>query len=115
MTQASQHVGFTRSGKAVQVPIFSDEPKPVLPPACALFTPADHFDAHAVFEYLISRELSRGATDTRALLTYDQMSTAHKSKLDAEWLQAERLALSLATIFAILDHGKSLADRIFQD
>ena len=27
MTQAVQHVGFTRSGKAVQVPILSDEPQ----------------------------------------------------------------------------------------
>ena len=115
MTHAVQHVGVTRSGKAVQVPIFSDEPKPDLPAACALFTPADHFDAHAVFEYLISRELSRGVTDTRALLRYDQMSTAHKSKLDADWLHAERLALGLATIFAVLDHGKGLTDSIFQD
>lgn len=115
MTQASQHVGFTRSGKAVQLPVLSDGQHPELPAVCALFTPADHFDAHAVFEYLISRELSRSATATSALLTYDQMSTAHKSKLDAEWLQAERLALGLATIFAVLDHGKGLADRIFQD
>ena len=45
MTQAVQHVGVTRSGKAIQVPIFSDEPKPELPPACGLYTPADHFDA----------------------------------------------------------------------
>jgi hypothetical protein len=115
MTQVAHHVGVMRSGKAVQAPIFSDEPKPELPAACALFTPADHFDAHAVFESLISRELSRGATDTRALLTYDQMSTAHKSELDADWLKSERLALGLATIFAILNHGKGLADRIFQD
>jgi len=30
MTQAVQHVGVTRSGKTLQVPIFSDEPKPNL-------------------------------------------------------------------------------------
>jgi hypothetical protein len=45
MTQAVQHVGVTRSGKTVQVPIFSDEPKPELPSACGLYTLADHFDA----------------------------------------------------------------------
>ena len=45
MTAAVQHVGVTRSGKAIQVPILSDEPKQELPPACALYTPADHFDA----------------------------------------------------------------------
>ena len=28
MTQAVQHIGVTRSGRAVQVPIFSDEPQP---------------------------------------------------------------------------------------
>ena len=45
MTQAVQHVGVTRSGRAIQVPIFSDEPKSELPSACGLYTLADHFDA----------------------------------------------------------------------
>ena len=31
MTQASQHVGFTRSGKAVQLPVLSDGEHPELP------------------------------------------------------------------------------------
>ena len=115
MTEATQHIGVTRSGKAVQAPVFSDEQQSELPAACSFYTPADHFDAHTVFEYLISRELSRGAMDTRALVTYDRMSSAHKVKLDAGWQQAQRLALGLATIFDVLDHGKGLADRIFQD
>jgi hypothetical protein len=55
MTQAVQHVGVTRSGRAVQVPIFGDEPKPELPPACALYTLADHFDDYAVFENFYSQ------------------------------------------------------------
>jgi len=115
MTQAVQHVGVTRSGKAIQVAIFSDEPKPELPPACGLYTLTDHFDAYAVFEYLLSRELSRRTVDARALELYGSMSTAHNSKLDRDWKQAERLDLGLATIFNVLEHGKSLADRVFQD
>ena len=115
MTQAVQHVGVTRSGKAIQVPTVSDEPQPELPAGCALYTPADHFDAYAVCEYLISRELSRRTVDARALELYESMSTAHNSKLDRDWKQAERLDLGLATIFNVLEHGKSLADRVFQD
>jgi hypothetical protein len=115
MTQAVQHVGVTRSGKAIQVPIFSDEPKPELPAACGLYTLGDHFDAYAVFEYLISRELSRRTSDARALEFYHSMSTAHYSKLDRDWNQAERLDLGLATIFNVLEYGKRLADRVFKD
>ncbi len=43
------------------------------------------------------------------------MSSAHSSKLDENWRDAERLVLGLATIFDILDHGKGLADGIFKD
>ena len=115
MTQAVQHVGVTRSGKAIQVPIFSDEPKPELPPACGLYTPADHFDAYAVFEYLLSRELSRRPADARARGMYQNMSSCHDLKLDRDWRKAECLAIGLATIFNVLEHGKGLTDRIFKD
>ena len=115
MTQAVQHVGVTRSGKAIQVPIFSDEPKRELPSECGLYTLADHFDAYAVFEYLLSRELSRRTVDARALELYESMCTAHNSKLDRDGKQAERLDLGLATIFDVLEHGKSLTDRVFKD
>jgi len=53
--------------------------------------------------------------DTPSLLAYERMSAGYKSQIDAEWLQAERLVLGLATIFHVLDHGKCLADRVFQD
>jgi len=115
MTQAAQHAGVTRSGKAVQIPIFSDEQQPELPAACTRYTPADHFDAYAIFEYLISRELSRFTADTRAIDMYASMSSGHSSKLDVDWVEAERLALDLGTIFDILEHGKGLADRLFKD
>ena len=115
MTQVAQHVGVTRSGKAVQVPIFRDEKQSELPTACALYSPADNFDAYAVFEYLVSRDLSRRPADPRALRIYLNMSFAHRSQLGADWLRAERLSLGLATIFDVLEHGKGLADRVFKD
>jgi len=115
MPQAVQHVGVTRSGKAIQVPIFSDDPQPELPAGCALYTPADYFDAYAVFEYLVSRALSRRPAAPRALRMYLNMSVAHRTQHGADWLQAERLALGLATIFDVLEHGKGLADRVFKD
>ena len=115
MTQVVQHVGVTRSGKAVQVPIFRDEQHPELPEACALYTSADHFDAYALFEYLLSRALSRRLPDAREMKMYQDMSFDHRSKLGADWYQAERLALGLATIFDVLEHGKGLADHVFKD
>jgi hypothetical protein len=114
MTHAVQHVGFTRSGKAIQVPIFNDEPLE-LPLACTSYTLADHVDAHAVFEYLISRELRRRMVNTRVLDLYESMSSAHNSMVDRDLQRAERLALGLVTIFNVLEHGKSLADRVFKD
>jgi hypothetical protein len=115
MIEAAQHVGVTRTGKAVQLPLFNDEQQPDLPSVCAFYRPADHFDAYAVFEYLLSRELSRCPSDPRMLKIYQSMSFRHSSMLGAAWLQAERLALGLATIFDVLQHGKGLADRIFKD
>ena len=115
MTQAVHRVGVTRSGKEVQVPIFSDEPKPELPAGCASYTLGDHFDAYSIFEYLLSRELRRRPADTAVMNTYQSISTGHNSRLDQDWHQTERAALGLATIFDVLQHGKGLADGIFQD
>ena len=115
MTQVAQHVGVTRSGKAVQVPIFRDEQQPELPHGCALYTLADHFDSYSIFEYLLSRELRRRPQVTRAMNMYQNMSSAHDSKLDDNWREAECLALGLATIFGVLEHGKGLTDRVFKD
>jgi len=115
MTQAAQHVGFTRSGKAVQAPVFSDENQTELPAACTSYTPADHFDAYSIFEYFLSRELSRRTADTRAMNMYQSMSAAHSLKLNDNWREAERLALGLPTIFDVLEHGKALTDGIFKD
>ena len=115
MSQVAQHVGTTRSGKAIQVPIFSDEQLLELPEACALYTPADHLDAYAVCEYLLSRELRRRPQVTLAMNMYQNMSSAHDSKLDGIWRETECLALGLATIFDVLEHGESLTDRVFKD
>ena len=115
MTQVAQHVGVTRSGKAIQALLFSEEKQPELPAACALYTATDYFDAYAVFEYLVSRELRRRTADTRAMDMYQWLSIHHNSMLDDKWRQAERLALGLATIFDILEHGKRLTDGIFKD
>lgn len=46
---------------------------------------------------------------------YERMSNAHNSKVGRDWQQVERLALGLVTIFNVLEHGKSLADRVFKD
>ena len=89
MTQAVQHVGVTRSGRAVQVPIFSDEQQPELSAGCALYTLADHLDAYAVFEYLLSKELRRRSADAGAKRMYQNMSSCHDLKLNRDWREAE--------------------------
>jgi len=115
MTEATQHVGVTRSGRAVQLPFALDEQPAKLPAACSRYAPVDHFDAYAVFEYLLSRELSRNLGDARMVRIYQGMSTRHKAELDDDWRTAERSALGLSTIFDVLEHGKALTDRLFQD
>ena len=115
MVEAVQQVGVARSGKAIQSPMFGDENELNLPAASVSYTPADHFDAHAVFEYLISRELGRGSADARALDTYKYMSDEHKLKIGSKAVEVERLALCLPTVFDILEHGKGLADSVFKE
>jgi len=46
---------------------------------------------------------------------YQGLSARHKAKIDDDWRTAERLALGLATIFQVLEHGKALTDRLFHD
>jgi len=115
MKEATQHVGLTRSGKAVHLLFATDEQPAELPATCSRYAPADHFDAYAVFEYLLSRELRRSPSDTRMVRIYQGLSARHKAKIDDDWRTAERLALGLATIFQVLEHGKALTDRLFHD
>jgi len=115
MTKALQHVGVTRTGKAVHLPTVTDEQQPDLPAECALYTPAEHFDSYAVFEYLLSRELSRTQADTGVLRMYEGMSFCHRAELGDDRRRAEQSALGLATIFDVIEHGKGLADCIFKD
>jgi hypothetical protein len=114
--EAIQHIGVTRSGKAVQLPLIDSKMinhGVTLPPVCALYTRADHFDAYAVFEYLVSREIRRQPRAELTLQMYETMSECHRFELTEDQISAERSALALPTIFQVIEHGKSIADHIF--
>ena len=106
-------LGFTRAGKPIAQPIKingqsqSDD--------LQHYTTSDHFDAYALFQYLTSRELRLNGRNAPSLSMYMDATRFHLEKLPENVRLSEMKALSLITIFDILQFGKRLADSIFDD
>ena len=75
----------------------------------------DHFDAYALFQCLVMRELSRYGRDSIHVERFDQLSYFHKNQLKVQESTAEMAKLSLTTIFDVVNFGNSRADPIFHD
>jgi len=74
----------------------------------------DDFDAYALFQYLMIREVRRAvATEDRGRFT--MWSLFHEKRLTDADRTAQMKALSLVTSIHIVEHGKGRADRVFRD
>jgi len=109
----AQRFGKTRSGKSICT-YTTDDSKDVVG-LVGNFSPADYFDAMALFQYLTIRELRRrgnGTDDFRRFIWYDRL---HSQLLGHARQDLERRILSLVTSIAVVRHGQSRADQIFVD
>jgi len=113
MQHPEQRLGSTRSGKLIRYLLIEDAHE--LANLTHNYRSEDHFDAYALFQFLVMRELSRYGRDSIHVERYDQLSQFHQEQLSAQQIAAEMVGLYLSTIFDVVNFGKSRADPIFHD
>ena len=93
--------------KAIRQPINIDNK--TLAELTVAYGPDDHFDAYAVFQYLISREIqSNNANNDKSdrIPIYNRISIFHESKLGKHEIRHQKEMLRLTTIFDVINFGK---------
>jgi len=105
MGKFEQRVGTTRSEKAILQPVNIDDK--TLAALTSDFGPLDHFDAYAVFQYLLACELASLGKDSQRVIVYEEIATFHLKNLSDIQLKDQKKLLGLATIFDVIKFGNS--------
>ena len=107
----NQKLGLTRSFKPILQPVAINVA--TLEEITSAFATEDHFDCYALFEYLISRELSSIGRDSPRIAIYESLSRFHKQSLLVDHFETQMKTLRLSTIFDVIEFGKCRADPVF--
>ena len=110
MSKFAQQVGTTRSSRAIRQPLSTDDE--VLLELTIDYAVEDHFDAYAVFQYLLSREIASWGAESPRISLYDRMSNYHFKNIGDEDLEQQKKVLRLATIFDVINFGESRSHSI---
>ena len=113
MSSALQRLGLTRSNKVICQPFEIDQES--FAEVTRDYSKSDHFDAYALFQFLIGRELRRHGRTSKSIVKYSALGNLHWIELSIEEFTQEMRSLSLTTIFDIAKHGRSRSDHIFHD
>ena len=113
MLSALQKLGLTRSNKVIRQPTEIDHES--FAEVMRDYSKPDYFDAYALFQFLIGRELRRHVRASLIIDKYNALANFHELELSKEEFTQEMRALSLTTIFDIAKHGRSCSDYIFHD
>jgi len=108
----TQRFGQTRSGKVICT-YLTDDPTTVAE-SFKDFSSEDDFDAYALFQHLMIREVRR-AVETEDRGRFTMWSAFHEKRLADADKAAQMKALSLVTSIHIVEHGKGRADLFFRD
>ena len=113
MRSALQRLGLTRSNKAIYQPTEIDHES--FAEVTRDYSKSDHFDAYALCQFLIARELRRHRRASRVVSEYNSLGNSHQFALSKEEFKREMRSLSLTTIFDVAKHGRSCSDYFFHD
>jgi len=111
-----QRFGETRSGKAINT-YSTDDPREIAE-VLKDFAAEDDFDAFALFQHLVRRELPRGDCESQESADFQRFniwSGVHNERLGPQARQAQMDILSLVTSIAVAEYGNSRADDLFRD
>ena len=111
MKTPEQRFGQTRSGKAICTYITEDST--MMTEAFKDFSTKDDFDAYALFQHLLIRELRR-AGESDEYQRYLRWSAFHEQRLGDQEKAAQMAALSLVISIDVAQHGKGRADHFFR-
>jgi len=81
----------------------------------ATYTREDHFDAFAVFQYLLSREIATVGADSPRTKLYDDLSLFHALTIGDDEVNRQKDSLRLATVFDIINFGNSRSHTLLID
>lgn len=109
----TQRFGETSGGKPICTYFTEDQAS--IAHEIATFTVADSFDAYALFQHLLRREIRRSVPSADFLARFERHSLIHLRRMKRAEVFQEMQALSLITIVNVAEHGKSRADHIFLD
>lgn len=113
MQYPANKLGTTRTGKTISIYLIDD--LRILTNLVLGYDKADHFDAYALFQYLISRDMRKVAGVRKNQLRYAEFSNFHETAVGEKSRHDLMRELSLITIFDIVKFGKRCADPIFRD
>jgi len=116
MNSALQRLGLTRSNQVIYQ--LSEITYASFAEVTRLYSKSDHFDAfdaYALFQFLIGRELRRHGRTSTTTDHYHANGHFHEFALSKQEFAQEMRSLSLATIFDLAKHGSNLSDHIFHD
>jgi len=105
MTEFAQLIGTTRSSKVIRQPVSISIT--TLTELTSDYGPNDHFDAYALFEFLLSRELARIGRDSPRADLYQRFSAFHRELLTDEEMERQKKILGIATVFDVIKFGNS--------
>ena len=111
MVNSEQKLGITRSARPIFQPVKTNTD--ILQKLTTEYTMEDNFDAYALFQYLLAKELATEGNKSPRLKIYDTISKFHLRRLGKLNLEICKRHLSIATIFDVVEFGKSRADSIF--
>ena len=112
MKTPTQRFGQTRSGKVICT-YLTDDPTTVAE-AFEDFSNEDDFDAYALFQHLMIREVRR-AVETEDRGRFTMWSAFHEKRLADADKAAQMKALSLVTSIDVVHYGKRRADHFLVD
>jgi hypothetical protein len=106
MKVSAQLFGSTRSGKPIYA--FPSDETTLVEEHLKSFTRSDLFDAHALFEFQIQREISRDEPNTSLIEMFEGYSNLFFLRLTEQEYKKEKEDLNLVTIFDVIHHGRNM-------
>ena len=111
MIITSRHWGDARSG--IPIRSYQTEDLEYIKEKLAGLSCHDHFDAHAVFQWLLVEASRKFGVFSAEMAEFALMSAVHEGFLTEEFMAAEKAHLSITTSLGLAAHGKSLLKSFF--
>ena len=109
----AQRFGETRSGKPICT--YHTEDASARSALLKNFNVDDDFDAFALFQYLLLREVRRRPTNSHDVKRFQSWSDLHAQRIGGAAFSILKVRLFIITSLDLVKYGKRRADRLFRD